>query len=252
MSFGAIGDLHGDFDALDSIMGRHPDVPFWLCPGDLVSPSGQYPHPIAPLYWIKGNNEDFDFVASQPSGAGTIPNLYYIQNGRPVDVSEFRLAGLGGTFAPTWYETPAAELPATTGKTGRGSHGAKRSGAQGHGTPARPPRPPRDDKRRHFVHEEVALCMRLTGVDVFLSHEAPRPYVLETRALSGPIRRIDAGKTPINDVLTAMRPRLHLFGHHHRYVVAERHGVTSIGLEKISDGYLLFDGKTLAHDRLAL
>ena len=37
--------------------------------------------PRAPLYWIKGNNEDFDFVAAQPAGAGTIPNLFYIPNG---------------------------------------------------------------------------------------------------------------------------------------------------------------------------
>lgn len=40
-------------------MSRHPDVPFWLCPGDVASDDGRYPTPAAPLYWIKGNNEDF-------------------------------------------------------------------------------------------------------------------------------------------------------------------------------------------------
>jgi hypothetical protein len=62
----------------------------------------------------------------------------------------------------------------------------------------------------------------------------------------------DAGKTPINEVLSAMQPRLHLFGHHHVYTVAERQRVPSIGLEKVSASYVLFDGKTLAHQRLTI
>ena len=49
-------------------MARHPEVAFWVCPGDLAAEDGEYPHPRAPLYWIKGNNEDFDFVAAQPAG----------------------------------------------------------------------------------------------------------------------------------------------------------------------------------------
>jgi hypothetical protein len=224
VKFGVVGDLHGDFEALDRVMARHPEIGVWLCPGDLASEDGEYPRPRAPLYWIKGNNEDFDFVAAQPPGSGTLPNLFYIPNGTSVHVpnsgrlSEPSLvvAGLGGTFAPTWYEKPVSELRRLT---------------------------PRDDRRRHFVHEEVDACRALEGVDVFLSHEAPRPFPLE--------RVKDAGKTQINDVLTSMRPRLHLFGHHHKYTVAERQHVPSIGLEVVSRSYLIFDGKTLAHERVA-
>jgi hypothetical protein len=62
----------------------------------------------------------------------------------------------------------------------------------------------------------------------------------------------DAGKTPINEVLSAMRPRLHLFGHHHLYTVGERQRVPSIGLDKVTESYLLFDGKTLAHQQLTI
>ena len=101
MSFGAVGDLHGDFDALDRVMARHPDVEFWVCPGDLAAEDGTYPTPRAPLYWIKGNNEDFDFVAAQPAGGGTLPNLHFIPNGISVHAHGLTLAGLGGTFAPT-------------------------------------------------------------------------------------------------------------------------------------------------------
>jgi len=95
MFFGAVGDLHGDFDALDRVMARHPDVEFWVCPGDLADEDGTYPTPRAPLYWIKGNNEDFDFVAAQPAGRGTLPNLHFIPNGISVQARGFTLAGLG-------------------------------------------------------------------------------------------------------------------------------------------------------------
>ena len=220
MTFGAVGDIHGDFETLDRVMASHPEAAFWLCPGDLAGDDGEYPRPRAPLYWIKGNNEDFDFVAAQPSGSGTIPNLYYISNGSAVQTAGSQgamglvIAGLGGTFAPTWYDKPASDLRRLTA---------------------------RDDRRRHFVQEEVEACKALKGVDVFLSHEAPRPFPLE--------RVRDAGKTQVNEVLAAMRPRLHLFGHHHRYTVAERQHVPSIGLEVVSDSYLIIDGATLAHER---
>jgi len=217
MLFGAVGDLHGDFDALDRAMSRHVDVAFWVCPGDLAAEGGEYPRPRSPLYWIKGNNEDFDFVAAQPAGGGTLPNLHFIPNGSCVRAHGFVLAGLGGTFAPTWYERPASDLRRIS---------------------------PRDDRRRHFVHEEVTACKTLSSVDIFLSHEAPRPF---------PLPRVkDAGKTPINEVLSGMCPRLHLFGHHHTYAVAERQHVPSIGLETASVSYLIFDGRTLAHQRLTI
>jgi hypothetical protein len=221
MQFGAVGDLHGDFDALDRVMARHPDVPFWLCPGDLANEAGEYPAPRAPLYWIKGNNENFAFVASQPAGGGTIPNLHYIPNGVAIEAPNVRLAGLGGTFAPTFYDTPAAQLP-----------GGK------------------NDRRRHFVHEEVEALRHLHDIDVFLSHEAARPFLLEQTRASGVVWSVDAGKTPINEVLAAMHPRLHLFGHHHKYSVSERQKVPSIGLEMVSQSYVLFDGKSLAHQRI--
>lgn len=127
------------------------------------------------------------------------------------------IAGLGGTFAPTWYDKPASELRRLTA---------------------------RDDRRRHFVQEEVEASKALQGVDVFLSHEAPRPFPLE--------RVKDAGKTQINEVLAAMRPRLHIFGHHHKYTVALRQNVPSIGLEVVSDSCLIIDGRTLAHEHVRI
>ena len=128
------------------------------------------------------------------------------------------VAGLGGTYAPTWYETPAAQLPTV----------------------------PKDDKRRHFVREEVEACKQLRGVDILMTHEAPRPFIVVPEAVPGkPGRRLDAGKPPINDVLATLKPRLHLCGHHHRFVESVREGVQSVCLDRINRSYLLIDIGTL-------
>ena len=218
--FGAVGDLHGDFDALDRVMARHPDIAVWLCPGDLASDSGEYPRPRAPLYWIKGNNENFDLIAS-----GAFPeNLHYLPAAQPAQLSGVTVAGLGGTLAPTWFDTPAADLPHPN-MPGSSARAAK----------------VRDDKRRHFVRDEVEACKALRGIDLFLTHEAPRPYLVGGR---GGGRGIDAGKTPVNEILAEMQPRLHLFGHHHRYTDQVRQGVRSVGLDVVSKSYLLVEPVT--------
>src|SRR5688572_17988098 len=162
--FGALGDIHGDFPSATRIMERHPEVPFWVCVGDVADAGGRYEPFPAPLYWIKGNNENFDLIA-----AGDLPRgLHYIPNGTLLTLGDLRIAGLGGTHAPTMYDRPAADLPHPQKSTAKATELA--------------------DRRRHFVREEVDACKALTDVDVFLSHEAPRPF----RVHGG----IDAGKTP--------------------------------------------------------
>jgi Icc-related predicted phosphoesterase len=181
---------------------------------------GRYEALPAPLHWIKGNNENFDAI-----DAGVfLVNLNYLPNGRVAEVGGIRVAGLGGTFAPSWYDTPASALPHPRKGSAKATELA--------------------DKRRHFVREEVDACRQLTDVDVLLTHEAPRPYFAGTGA-----RRNDAGKTPVNEILSAMRPRLHLFGHHHRFTEQERQGVRSIGLDPVGQSYLLIDARTFEYDR---
>ena len=123
------------------------------------------------------------------------------------------MAGLGGTFAPTWYETAAVDLPHPKKGTAKATELA--------------------DKRRHFVLDQVEACKALHDVDVFMTHEAAKPF----RPFPG--RGPDAGKPQVNEILAAMRPRLHLFGHHHRFSEQEREGVRSIGLDLVSRSYAL-------------
>jgi len=171
MQIGAVADIHGNFDALYGAMTRHLDVPLWVCVGDLASNTGAYPDPSAPVYWIKGNNEQFDRIADWEAGHPSPRNLRYIKNGTATRVGPLVVAGVGGTYAPKWYDTPAALLPHT----------------------------PKDDKRRHFVREEIEACKRLRGVDILMTHEAPRPFIVSDEGESRPVRRWDAGKPVISD-----------------------------------------------------
>ena len=213
--FGAIGDIHGDFASVVRVMQRHPEIPVWVSVGDLADAHGRYEPVPAPLHFIKGNNENFDVLAS-----GTLPaNLVFLPNAAPIQIDRVRVAGLGGTFAPTWYEARAADLPHPVKSTAKATEAA--------------------DKRRHFVAEEVAACKALGPIDLFLTHEAPRPY----RVGKG----IDAGKTAVNEVLAALKPRLHLFGHHHRFTEAEVQGVRSVGLDLVSRSYLIVDPVTMEY-----
>jgi hypothetical protein len=230
MQIGALGDIHGEFETVQSITQRHADVPLWVCVGDVASNDGEYFQPAAPFYFIKGNNEDFDVLAASVKGEPLAPNLHYLKNGGPHLAGPWRIAALGGTFAPSWYNTPASALPPSKGRRASGG-GSLKLGKS------------RDDKRRHFVRDEVVACKALTNIDVFMTHEAPRPFYPAGR-------RIDAGKTVLNDVLAAMKPRLHLFGHHHEFTDSVRQGVRSIGLDVVTKSYLLIDAETFRTERL--
>jgi uncharacterized protein len=229
MQIGALGDIHGAFDTVQMVMKRHTDVPLWVCVGDVASNDGEYFEPAAPLYFIKGNNEDFDVIAAAIAGRPPAATLHYLRNGGPHVVGPWRVAALGGTFAPSWYNTPASALPPSRGR--KPSASSLKLGKS------------RDDKRRHFVRDEVLACKALTNIDLFLTHEAPRPFYPAGR-------RIDAGKTVLNDVLAAMKPRLHLFGHHHEFTDSMRQGVRSIGLDVVTKSYLLIDAQTFRCERL--
>ncbi len=232
MQFGVLADVHGNFDAMHAAMTRHPQVPYWLCVGDLASRTGAYPEPPVPLYWIKGNNENFDVIEQIVRGPLRIPNLHYIPNGTAVRIGDLRVAGLGGTYAPTYYESAAADLP--------------RDSVRRHRSAATPP----DDRRRHFVHDEVKACLALGKVDVLLTHEAARPLLVEPEGAPPGSRRMFVGKRPINEVLAGLKPRLHLCGHHHRFAAITAEGVPSICVDRVSRSYLLVDAATLEWQKI--
>jgi len=230
MKLGALGDVHGDLTSVRAIIACHPEVEAWLSVGDLGAADGSYEALPAPLYWIKGNNDNLQFIADVMSGARPAPaNLFYIPNGVAVRIGGIVAAGLGGTLAPTWYHRSPAEIPRPRLAPSRTAF----------------PAMARDDKRRHFLRVEVEAIRRLRDVDIFLSHEAARPFHMEVRG-----RRQDVGKTPVNEVLSTLRPRLHLSGHHHVYNDDVRQGVRSIGLATVGESYVVIDTSRWSYERL--
>src|SRR5690348_7049826 len=136
---GALGDIHGDFASVRRIMQQHPDVHSWLCVGDVAAADGRYEAFDAPLFWIQGNNENFDRIAS-----GDLPaNLHFIPNGTSTLIDGVRVAGLGGTYAPTMYEMAPDQLPHPKKATAKGTELA--------------------DRRRHFVRAQVETCKQMKG-----------------------------------------------------------------------------------------
>jgi Icc-related predicted phosphoesterase len=101
------------------------------------------------------------------------------------------------------------------------------------------------------VRDEAEACKRLASVDILMTHEAARPFIVVDEPAPGrKARRLDAGKPAINDVLAALKPRLHLCGHHHRFSETTREGVRSVCIDRVNRSYLLIDAGTLDYRRL--
>src|SRR2546430_12242472 len=94
-------------------MERPPEVPFWLCGGGLASRAGEYPEPPAPLYWIKGNNENSDRIADWQAGAKPLHNLHFVANGTAAEAGEGSVWGPGGQVPPP----PVRDPPDSEGHT---------------------------------------------------------------------------------------------------------------------------------------
>ena len=155
-------------------MERHPEVPFWLCVGDVAShAAARIPNRPRPLYWIKGNNEDFDRIAEWTAGRDQVPNLHYIPNGTARKVGVLNVAGLGGTLRAHVVRDVRRE-PAASAE--RRQAAAFRAG-RGRGVQAA-------ERRRH--PDDPRGCAAV--------HHRRRAGRMERRP-----RRRDAGKPAIND-----------------------------------------------------
>ena len=77
MLLGALGDVHGAFADARRIVERHPEVPVLAVCRRHRSEAATYEPLGAPIYWIHGNNDNFDAIAAADLPAG----LHHIANG---------------------------------------------------------------------------------------------------------------------------------------------------------------------------
>ena len=205
------GDIHGDWDTTNKIMEKEP-ANLYLCAGDISDANYQYSTLNRPLWTLYGNHENWDIVASCQENKIRVGNLNFIYPGKTYEINGIRFGGLGGNYSPKFYTYQRKNLPFPRNKDNRNG---------------------KADKRRHFVEEEVNLCKeKLCGLDIFLTHEAPSFYRKN-------MRFSDQGSGEIiDDLVKTIKPKLHVWGHHHRYFTGFIDNIKSIGLAYPKVSYL--------------
>ncbi len=227
----AIGDAHGEFDAmyaavqsLEAEVGREVacilhvgDFGVWPDPEHLdeatrkhgdkgefrrILAAGRVPRKTV---FIAGNHEDFDYLTALRSreiveGLEFLPwgEVYTLEHGG----ERLRVGGLGGCYGPGDYRKARV-----TGWA-----------------------------RRHYLAADLARLAANAdgGIDVLLTHEPPAGEFTECHAPSGFKRRswkaMGEGQA---ELVASLRPRICLSGHLHARVERTVAGVRAVGLHKV-------------------
>jgi len=131
--------------------------------------------------WCRGNHEDFDYLAGFRAPAAVDPwgKLIFVPDGQVEEVAGVRVGALGG-MAPRGEER------------GRGKKARKASR-----------RATARDDPRCFSDRDVSTAFPTGGVDVLLTHAGPKSW------------ESPWGSQRLAELAERVRPRVHLFGHHH-------------------------------------
>jgi len=133
------------------------------------------------VVWCRGNHEDFDYLAGFRSPTPVDPwgKLVFVPDAQVEELAGVRIGALGG-------KEPRRE------ERGRGRKARK---AYRKTTGRFDP--------RCFTERDAATAFPAGGVDVLLTHAGPRST------------ESDWGSTELAELAERVRPRVHLFGHHH-------------------------------------
>jgi lariat debranching enzyme len=214
-----VGDIHGRFhrveawmDALEAARGR--PVGLVLAVGDveafrraddhrrktakrgMPAEFAEYADGVRrmkrPLYFIGGNNEDFEALHDAPGGFDPAPNVHYLGRAGLRALRGLRVAYLSGIHAPRFFEQPL--------KRPTSLDTAKQAG--------------------YFRAPEVERVSGYRDVDILLVHEWPRGIVQRARdeGLSSgrPLPSYWIGNPITRRLVDTVRPRWVLCGHSHR------------------------------------
>jgi predicted phosphodiesterase len=152
-----------------------------------------------PIYFIKGNHEDFEWLERQTS-LEILPNLTYLPNGTTIDIGRVIVGGIGGCFGPSNYDRPSQDL--------------------------------RGVARRHFTRDEVERVSQQSGIDILL-HDAPGGVeTVKSHPFQGE-RRYLSNAAGLRTAVQKAKPKICFFGHHHVRFDAEVDGVRCVGLNAV-------------------
>jgi predicted phosphodiesterase len=145
-----------------------------------------------PLYFIGGNNEDFEALHDHPEGFDLAPNVHYLGRAGLQQLQGLRVGYLSGIHAPRFFDQPL--------KRPTSLDTAKQAG--------------------YFRAPEVERISNLRDVDLFLVHEWPRGIVQRARdeglPSSRPLPSYWIGNPITRRLVDTIRPRWVLCGHSHK------------------------------------
>ncbi len=221
-----VGDIHGRFrrvqswlTALEQALGRRLDLVFAV--GDVEAfrsaddhrrkaAKRQMPAEFAeyadgrqqlehPLFFIGGNNEDFEALHPLPRGGEIASGVRYLGRAGATELEGLQVAFLSGIYAPKHFQTPLVE-PKT-----------------------------RDTRKQagYFREGEVLAAFRgVQGVPLMLAHEWPKGIVRRGAKLK-PLRAHRMpwiGNPVLRTLLETVRPSWLWCGHSHvPYAATVRH-----------------------------
>lgn len=214
-----VGDIHGRFhrveawmDALEKARGRSVDLV--LAVGDveafrraddhrrktakrgMPAEFAEYADGLRkmrrPLYFIGGNNEDFEALHDAQEGLELAPQVHYLGRSGLRQLQGLRIAYLSGIHAPRFLDQPL--------KRPTSLDTAKQAG--------------------YFRAPEVERISNLRDVDILLVHEWPRGIVQRARdeglASGRPLPSYWIGNPITRRLVDTVRPRWVLCGHSHK------------------------------------
>jgi predicted phosphodiesterase len=138
------------------------------------------------LWFVAGNNEDFEALEAMPEGGELAPNVTYLGRVGTRELHGLKLAYLSGIYAPRHYDTPRA--PITSRET------AKQAG--------------------YFRKPEVESLYPSKDIDLMLVHEWPRG--LFARNAQGRVDRPWMGNPVTRTLAEKVKPQWLLCGHSHQ------------------------------------
>ena len=153
-----------------------------------------------PVLWVRGNHEDFDHLAQfeVPTAVDPWGRLCFVPDGTTATVAGLRVGAMGGM--------PRPGVP-------RGRRQRARAALRETTPPERPD---------WIVPRQAATAYPDGGLDILLSH-------------AGPAGLTRGGSRFLSDMVERVRPRVHLFGHHHLRLgpVSDPGGTVTIGLDHL-------------------
>ena len=164
-----------------------------------------------PVYYIKGNHDDFDNLGSTYL---KYLNIHYINQGEILDIDGVKIGGVGGIHSPIRKELKAEEL-------------------EGY-------------DRRFYTLEEVRSVVRKalsTNIDVVLTHQAPTGLIPERNTKRWK-PYWDEGTKDFVDLLKMPKLRWYIHGHHHVNYTKKVGDVNCVGLgnfNKNKESYFIID-----------